>query len=431
MPLRLRSLAAPAVALGSVHALWRPDDALLWDPPAGPGAVAVGVAVRLKARGEERFASILADAALHWRRFETRPDIGAPTPRFWGGFAFAPGAADAEPWQAFGDADFVLPRLAYWREGDRAWLQAIGPHDDTALDDELALAARSLEHLASQVSEAHASTDVVTGTTGRVEPADAGAWQRQIDDILAAIDSGRVRKVVAALCARATFDHPASVDRILSNLRQETLAWRFAFGRGRASFVGATPELLVRRRGDVVECDALAGTLAKADGSAADLLASAKDQGEHRFVRDAIAAILAPLCSDLTVPEAPGVRELRRLYHLATPIRGTLRSGRHVLDLCARLHPTPATCGTPRDLAWQMIVSAEQSPRGWYASPVGWFDAAGDGEFVVGLRSGLVTGHQAWVYAGAGIVKGSDAGRELAEVQLKQRVMLRALGLEH
>jgi isochorismate synthase EntC len=185
----------------------------------------------------------------------------------------------------------------------------------------------------------------------------------------------------------------------------------------------------VRRCAERVESEALAGTLARSAGSGDDLLASAKDRSEHAFVRDGIVEALAPLCGELRVPDVPRVRELRRLYHLATPIRGRLARRTHVLELCERLHPTPATCGTPRARALDMILSTEATPRGWYAAPLGWFDATGDGEFVVGLRSGLVAGREAHVHAGAGIVAGSRADRELAEAQLKQRVLLRALGL--
>jgi menaquinone-specific isochorismate synthase len=263
-----------------------------------------------------------------------------------------------------------------------------------------------------------------------IAPPDAAGWQRQIDDILESIDAGRVRKVVAALCARVTFDRSPSVAGVLANLRSETgPVWRFAFARDAAVFLGATPELLVRRRDDLVDSLALAGTLAKSAGGAEDLMASAKDRSEHAFVRDGIVEALAPLCVDCVAPAVPTVLELRRLYHLATPITARLSRRAHVLDLCQHLHPTPATCGTPRAGALDAILSNETAPRGWYASPVGWFDAAGDGEFVVGLRSGLVADREAWVHAGAGIVAGSRADRELAETRLKQRVLLRAFGL--
>lgn len=423
--LRVTTIAAPVVALDRVYRAWQGDDALLWDPPSGLQAVAAGAAVRLRASGSRRMAQVLEASRRLWHSLRTAPAGATPLPRLWGGFAFAPGAAAYEPWRDFGDAHFVLPRLAYWRSADKAWLQAVGV-DGEARD----LAAASAL-LARAPDADHEDERADRAPTCTITPPDAAAWQQQIDDILEAIEAGQARKVVAALCAHITFSQPPPVTRVLANLRSETgPVWRFAVGHNGATFVGATPELLVRRHGALVESEALAGTLAKASGSGADLLASAKDRREHGFVRDAIVETLAPLCRELQLPDAPVVRELKRLFHLATPIRGQLAGERHVLDLCERLHPTPATGGTPSKRALEIILTTEPTPRGWYAAPLGWFDAAGDGEFVVGLRSGLLTRNAAYVHAGAGIVAGSRADRELAETQLKQRVLLRALGLE-
>lgn len=424
-PLEIVSIGAPPAAIDAVYAQWHGDHALLWQPPAGPCAVATGAAVHLRASGAQRIAALQKASrrmwtALHWDR-----GAGAPAPRVWGGLSFAPGAADTAPWLDFGDASFVLPRLTFWRDGDRAWLQAAGRRGDPTLGRALAATRCLLERLpAANPIEPHRTPPCALTAVG------ADAWLRQVADILAAIGAGRVRKVVAALCARVEFERPPSVAGVLANLRAEAgPVWRFAFGRGRATFLGATPELLVRRTGERVESEALAGTLARSHGSGADLLASGKDRSEHQFVCDGIVAALAPICDRVDVPSAPAVRALSRLFHLATPIRGRLDRPLHVLELCARLHPTPATGGTPRKRALQMILATEASPRGWYAAPVGWFDAAGDGELAVGLRSGLLSGGIAFVHAGAGIVADSRADHELAEVRLKQRVLLRAFGL--
>ena len=405
---------------------------MFWAPRSGPGVVTTGVAHRLRASGPARMDSI-RDAGAHLlNRLAAHVPLGAPIPRFWGGFSFAPGAASCDAWNEFGDAGFVLPALSYCSDGRRAWLQCIGP-DAPADVEALAGEALALLQHAAQVAPA-AEQSVAAASCGRVRLEglpDTDAWKVRIDAILQAISDGQVRKVVAALSATVAFDHPLSPERVIANLRAETgPVFRFAIGRGNATFVGATPELLVRRQGDSVRSEALAGTLARANGGPQDLMASGKDRDEHAFVRDALIAVLGPLCSELDVPEVPTVRELRVLYHLLTPVRGLLRTPVHVLDLVERLHPTPATCGTPREVALKMILADESFPRGWYASPVGWFDAAGDGEFVVALRSALMTSRGARVYAGAGIVSGSRAERELSEVQLKQRAILRALGFD-
>ena len=427
-PIRIFSRPAPAVALADVLATGPAGEAVAWDPPCGPAAVAFGATHRIVGEGARRFAQVSAASERLWRRL--RRDVGddSPAPRVWGGFAFAPGAARQGPWEAFGDASFTLPRLCYWRDGDRAWMQGIGSADDGTLDDDVDRAIASLRGIARAAGDARAAR--AYQGPGVVDPVDRHAWTSRIDAILAAIGRGRVDKVVAALCTRVVFDASPTAAQVLASLRDETgPVRRFVFTRPGASFVGASPELLVARSADELRSEALAGTIARADGAAAALLASAKDRAEHAFVREAIAAALAPLCERFDVPEEPQVRELRRLLHLATPMRGRLSGDTHVLELCERLHPTPATCGTPRDTALAMIRASEEAPRGWYASPVGWFDARGDGEFAVALRCALIARDGVRVYAGAGIVSGSDPTREREEVEIKQQAILSALGL--
>ena len=143
----------------------------------------------------------------------------------------------------------------------------------------------------------------------------------------------------------------------------------------------------------------------------------------------AIADALAAAGAEVVIPDEPGVRALRHVLHLHTPIRATLREPRHLLELAARLHPTPAVGGTPTAEAVRWIAAHEPAPRGWYAAPVGWFDLDGNGELAVAIRSGVVAGDRAHLWAGAGIVAGSDPDRELAETDVKLRAMLGALGV--
>jgi menaquinone-specific isochorismate synthase len=207
---------------------------------------------------------------------------------------------------------------------------------------------------------------------------------------------------------------------------------RFAIQRGQAVFVGASPERLVLRHGRAVETDALAGTARRGADEAAiqrALMDSPKERREHRLVVEAIARVLGQRCSTIDVPDEPRIRTLRNVHHLWTPIRGALREPLHVLSLVEALHPTPAVCGTPRDTAFAWIAAHEPVGRGWYTGAVGWFDAAGDGEFAVAIRAGVLGAREAWLYAGAGIVEGSDPRSEFAETRAKQAPMLSALGL--
>jgi isochorismate synthase EntC len=146
-------------------------------------------------------------------------------------------------------------------------------------------------------------------------------------------------------------------------------------------------------------------------------------------VVDAIAQVLRELGGEVTARATPAVRALRHVLHLHTPIAARLRASRHVLDVAARLHPTPAVGGTPTALALDWIAAHEPVARGWYAAPVGWFDLAGNGELAVAIRSGVVAEDRAQLWAGAGIVAGSDPDRELAETDIKLRAMLGALGV--
>ncbi|MGA4837621.1 isochorismate synthase [Streptomyces sp. G45] len=198
--------------------------------------------------------------------------------------------------------------------------------------------------------------------------------------------------------------------------------------------LGATPETLLARRGRQLTLRPLAGTAPRHPDPARDrdrarsLLASAKDRHEHQIVVDALRARLAPLCTDLDVPRTPSPHATSRLWHLSTTIRARLRPPPpDALALAALLHPTPAVCGTPTAAARDLIRHLEPVPRGYYTGLVGWQDQSGDGHWVIALRCGLLTAAHLRLYAGAGIVPGSDPAAELAETQAKFTTMLDAL----
>jgi isochorismate synthase len=202
--------------------------------------------------------------------------------------------------------------------------------------------------------------------------------------------------------------------------------------------IGSSPEVLVRKTGSIVTCHPLAGSAPRHSDSATDqrqgqmLVESTKDQHEHAFVVDAIAAALAPLCSELDVPTAPTLTRTPDLWHLGTRIEGTVRDHTvTALDLAAALHPTPAVCGTPTADAMDYILTHE-ADRGFYAGAVGWSDSSGDGEWMVSIRCAELSadGLSLWACAGGGIVAGSDPELELAETTAKLRTVLSALGVE-
>jgi menaquinone-specific isochorismate synthase len=262
-------------------------------------------------------------------------------------------------------------------------------------------------------------------------------WCDRIAVAVQRINGGPIDKVVLARAVDVVATAPLIVSEILGRLHALFPSCMVFHVEG---FLGASPELLVSRKGSAVRAHPLAGTIARSGDPdtdarlAASLLASTKDRWEHSLVIDAMAALLRPLCDELDVPRTPTVLPLRNVSHLATLMTGTLRSEQvhdrtspTALELAALLHPTPAVGGVPTDLALAAIAELEPVPRGRYAGPVGWVDAAGNGEWAVGLRSAQVDGNRARMHAGGGIVADSDPLAELTETQLKLQALLAAV----
>ena len=230
-------------------------------------------------------------------------------------------------------------------------------------------------------------------------------------------------------------DRPLHPLRMLNGLRQrfpDCYSFSFAHGPG-PSFIGASPERMVRVSKGTLETEALAGSIRRGAGASEDaalagsLLRSEKDRREHQDVLDDMVARLKPLQLSPEFPAQPHVRRFANVQHLHTPVRAALPENVRLLDVLAAMHPTPAVGGSPRDAAVARIREIEGFPRGLYAGALGWMNARGGGEFFVGLRSALVDGANARIYAGAGIVAGSTPEKEFAETELKFKAMLDAL----
>jgi salicylate biosynthesis isochorismate synthase len=214
-------------------------------------------------------------------------------------------------------------------------------------------------------------------------------------------------------------------------LRQEfPSCYVLAVGRGEATFLAASPELLVRREGQRASTVALAGSIGRSADPAVDdhlgerLLRSDKDREENAIVARAIARVLRPHSVWVAAAPEPAVIKVANIQHLATPIRAQLASPRDALELAGLLHPTPAVGGDPRERAVELIPALEGFDRGWYAGGVGWTDSTGDGEFCVSLRCALLRGPMARLYAGCGIVRDSEPASELAETEIKFGALL-------
>ncbi|MFM5135969.1 isochorismate synthase [Aeromonas rivipollensis] len=266
----------------------------------------------------------------------------------------------------------------------------------------------------------------------------SGEFKASVSAALDAFAQGKLAKVVLSRKLILTLHKPADPERVLARLMaQNPHAFHFSLplGQGRR-LLGASPELLLRVSGGEVFTHPLAGSARRAsepvqdEAVARDLLASRKDQHEHKLVIDEIRRVLTPHCRELAIPQKPTLMSTDTLWHLGTPIAGQLHgSDASVLSLACQLHPTPALCGYPTDLARQFIREQEPFRRALFSGIVGWCDSQGNGEWAVVIRCGVLDGHQVELFAGAGIVAGSDPAMEWAETGTKLGTMLKALGL--
>lgn len=315
-----------------------------------------------------------------------------------------PIAAGALPFSPSAEDTLVLPSRIVGRHPDgRGWVTEIGTRP----------------RVPARLGRPPAHFEVTTTTT-------RAAWAAAVDAALASIRLGDLEKVVLARAVEIVADRPFLRREVLARLRSQQPGCCIYADDG---FLGATPELLVRRNGAVVSSRPMAGSASADDPVGLDrLAASAKDAREHRLVVDAIVETLAPWCATLEADDVPVVASFSTIAHLATNVAGTLRDPPpDALTLARALHPTPAVGGVPRVAALDAILRLEAAPRGCYAGPVGWVDTRGDGEWGVALRGATIEGATARLHAGAGIVDGSVAAAEWSETEAKLAPMLRAL----
>jgi isochorismate synthase len=268
------------------------------------------------------------------------------------------------------------------------------------------------------------------------EQPDHDQWRRLVGLFSGAVGRGRIDKVVLArrvgLRSPVELDVPNALRRLAASAPESTT---YAFRRGGRTFLGATPERLVRTDGRTFRTVAVAGTIRRGADEGEDarlgreLLASEKDREEHAIVVASIRDLLRPVAETVEVAPEPEVMTLRFVQHLVTGITGTLRDANGLLALGERLHPTPAVGGEPRDVALALVDEHEGFDRGWYAGPVGWLGADGDGELCVALRCGIVDHTRATLFAGCGIVADSDPDLEWEESRIKLRAVISALGM--
>jgi menaquinone-specific isochorismate synthase len=395
---------------------------------AGYGAAAV-----IKSNDSDRFSDTRAQAQAVFSTLTFEIGESHAEPRFFGGFAFQPDVPSA-PWEAFNPAWFVMPRVMLTDVAGQQWLTLTDElNTDRSINDlrseaiMLATCFEAYEARSWQSAPALISTDY---------PLSQPAWRQQVNAAVDRIHAGVLEKVVLSRTCDLTFDKPidplAVLDRLALRYPQ---TYRFMMSpNAESAFVGATPEVLVEVNAPHIRTAAVAGSIGRGKSPqedaelAAQLFMNPKERHEHALVADNLRDLLEPLTTDLLSPEEPHILTLGNIQHLHTPFQGTLSGDTDALDVVDRLHPTPALGGCPQKVAMDTILELEPLSRGWYASPVGWFDRHGNGLFAVAIRSAIFNGDTARLYAGCGIVGQSDADREWEETKIKFKPMLEALG---
>ncbi|MFM9015695.1 MAG: isochorismate synthase MenF [Candidatus Nanopelagicus sp.] len=374
----------------------------------GEGLVGFGVYKKYEVSGEDRFK----EAHKWWQQklaeFTIQNNVhGIGTgPILFTSFAFDPRDT----------SELIIPKIIIGQRNGKSWITWIGDQKQPDI--------KKIE-ISSQSGE-------ITWANGTVEEE---KWRNQVSKAINAIKSGRLEKVVLARDLKANSTTKIDINNLLQKLEIEyPSTWVFLVD----GLVGATPELLVRLNKSLITSRVLAGTIQKTGNEdhdlalAASLAKSSKDLEEHEYAVNSVADSLAPFCSSTNVPESPFVLHLSNVMHLATDVTGVLNDSAKQADiftLIENLHPSAAVCGTPTNVAKKLISELETMNRSRYAGPVGWIDAQGDGEIAIALRCGeLSDGNKSIrIFAGCGIVAGSDPITEYAESQAKLMPMRTAL----
>lgn len=384
-------------------------EAAFFGSPDGRAVGGLGAARRIVAAGADRFV-----------RLDREPSGLPPGAVALVGFSFAPDGSTSAEWSGFPPAEVVVPQIAVIREGGRSRLViAVPPGSDPA-------------GVLASVATLRPAPDPRVGVEGPllIDPIPSPeVWGEQVEEAVASIRAGGLDKVVLARALRVRPGGRVGGFDVVAMLRDRYPRARvFGWQAGDAVFVGASPEMLVRRRGARFEALPLAGSAPRGRTPAEDrafgdeLLASAKDRAEHALVVEEVARRLIPMADAIDVAPEPHLERFATVQHLATPVTGT--GSARLLQLVDALHPTPAVGGSPTPEALAFIAKVEAIDRGWYAGGIGWIDGAGDGETAVALRCGLVRGDALLMFAGNGIVADSDPGAEVTETRLKFRPLL-------
>ncbi|MBB5326234.1 menaquinone-specific isochorismate synthase [Anoxybacillus tepidamans] len=380
---------------------------------------------------QQRFAAVEKE----WKRFigmtAIRSNGTEAVPLIFGGFSFDPLKPKTEQWVGFSDAKFIVPTvLLSIKEGHATVTITLPSQNNKKMIESVVQLFDLLYH--EQFRRSDSFPSIV-----KYEEIKKYEWIYAVGKIIHDINNGKFDKVVLAREVRFTFDDRLDAGVVLERLReQQPFSYLFAFEQNGNCFIGASPEQLVKKEGNTCYSTCLAGSIRRGKTISEDeqlgqwLLQDEKNLWEHQFVVDMIKEAMMEVCENVKIPGKPQLLKMRDIQHLYTPVVAENRGDVSLFSLVERLHPTPALGGTPREKALETIRKMEPLYRGWYAAPIGWMDALGNGEFAVAIRSGLLQGNEASLFAGCGVVGDSEPLSEYEETKVKLKPMLSALGVE-
>ncbi|MFS0644317.1 isochorismate synthase [Siminovitchia sp. 179-K 8D1 HS] len=415
----------------------RPDykgESFFWKSP-DDGMVLVGLGITrsfVNNSAEERFGQLEKEwmkqlgSAIIDNPFES-PGTG---PLLFGGFSFDPYSMKEELWQPFGDALFYLPEFMLTRLNGDCFMTVNLLDDKENKDGALLYAERGIDELVNQPF----SEKQTLSTLMYKEENSVAEWLTSVGDVVNLIKETTVKKVVLSRKMRLVFSNPPASGDVLTRLNmQQPNSFIFSIESGDCCFVGASPERLVKKSGEVIFSTSLAGSIGRNKDPEEDrklgqtLMNDEKNLHEHALVVEMIKKALEPHCENMDVPKEPVLLKTPYIQHLYTPVRGKAKTSTSIFQLVEKLHPTPALGGVPTSKALEIIREKEMMDRGFYAAPIGWTDFRGNGEFIVAIRSGLMKQDEVFLYAGCGLVADSEPEDELKETGIKFQPMLQAM----
>lgn len=347
-----------------------------------------------------------------------------------GGMTFDPERGRGKLWEEFPSSELIIPELLVVKRAGKFYLtinQML--RQEESIQDTVFRVTKLKQIIDNQVTVEEGGHRVI-----KKEEIAPKRWKTIVKEAVNEIKAGHAKKIVLAREMKLTLDQSANITSLLNRLLQtQTNSYVFAFEKGEACFIGATPERLVEVHGNRLLSTCIAGTAPRGKTEEDDrkigeqLLHDEKNREEHDYVVQMIKQNIERYCENISIPNQPILHPLKDLQHLYTPVEATLKKNISIFDIVEKLHPTPALGGVPREKSLAFIRNNEVLERGWYGAPFGWLDSNKQGEFIVAIRSGLLKGEDVSLFAGCGVMRDSDPMMEFEETRVKFLPMLNVL----